>query len=112
MIRFNYGQNLLHTKTEAYCLDALREYLLRTAADLCISHKIRTILRAGASVVDTVCVIDGTPFKKREITLSGKYINTYDWDTIFFTASRKGLIQNFINDYHRNRTGSAEAIAI
>ena len=108
MFRFNYRTNLLLYENESYCLDTLREWLLINATELCFSSKIRTIFRPGVIIHKTLFVNGITQI---EISKAGRFVNTYDWDGIFFNASKQGLIQNFIDENTRNRTRLAEAIA-
>ena len=112
MIRFNYRQNLLLTPNESFDLDKLRDYLMDVAQTLCSEHKIGTYWRPGQVVEDIYFQEGGTTFQRREITFSGKFVNTYDWDHIFFIAKNQGLIQKFINENTSHRSGSAEANAL
>lgn len=109
MIRFNYALDLLITDEENFNLDDLRGYLLVRGRDLCIKHFIGTFFRPGVVVEDSIIIIDGQAIKRREINLSGQFVNTYDWDTIFFKASKTNLIQNFIDDHSRNRKSCVQA---
>ena len=107
--RFNYALDLLITKEENFSLDDLRGYLLVRARELCIQHFIGTFFRPGVVVENTTIIIDGQTVKRKEINFSGQFVNTYDWDTIFFKASKTNLIQNFINDHSRNRESCIQA---
>ena len=107
MFRFNYRTNLLLTQTACYDLDDLRRWLLKNAKELCLASKIKTIFRQGVVVSES----RNNGMVKREINLQGEYVNTYDWDGIFFNAAKSNLIQNFINETTGNRNRSPEAIA-
>jgi hypothetical protein len=112
MVRFNYSTGLLITDDQRFNLDDLRAYLLTYSRSLCDEHLIGTFYRPGVVVEDSTLVINGQLFKRREINLSGQIVNTYDWNTIFFKASKSGLIQNFINENSRNRNGSDETVTV
>jgi hypothetical protein len=101
MLRFDYGSGLLITKDEKFNLDELREYLLHHAKNLCASYFIGTFFRPGVTVEDTTTIINGVTHNKREINLTGHYVNTYDWDAIFFQASKTDLINDFTRDRKR-----------
>lgn len=105
MFRFNYAAGLLITKDETFNLDDLREYLLHHAKKICSTYFIGTFFRPGVTVEDSVTVINGISFKKREINTRGQFVNTYDWDAIFFNASKTNLIQDFIYENTRHRKG-------
>jgi hypothetical protein len=111
MFRFNYAAGLLIVKDETFNLDDLREYLLHHAKQLCSQYFIGTFFRPGVIVEDSTTIINGTSYHKREINLTGQYVNTYDWDAIFFHASKTDLIHQFY-DHSRNRKSSAPAVAI
>lgn len=110
-MRFNYQQNTLLCVEGIFDLDAVREFLLGVDPALCSKHKIKTIIRQSVSITDSVVCFNGRPALRREISLSGHAVPTYDWDTIFFTAGRSGLIQLFINESTRHRKHRAEADA-
>lgn len=112
MLRFNYAEGLLITKEENFNLDDLREYLLIHAKKICSTYFIGTFFRPGIMVEDSVIIIDGRTFKKREINTSGQYVNTYDWDAIFFHASKTNLIQDFIHEHTRHRKSGTAPVAI
>jgi hypothetical protein len=112
MYRFNYACGLLITKEENFNLDDLREYLLHHAKKICSTYFIGTFFRPGVTVEDSVTIINGISYKKREINLTGQYVNTYDWDAIFFQASKTNLIQDFIHESTRNRKRGTEAVAV
>lgn len=109
MYRFDYANGLLITRIGNFNLDDLREYLLTHFKKTCTHHFIGTYFRPGVSVQDTTTIINGTTYSKREINLSGHYVNTYDWDAIFFKASKTTLIHQFIHDSTRNRSGPPAA---
>jgi hypothetical protein len=111
MLRFDYGSGLLITKDEKFNLDELREYLLHHAKNLCSTYFIGTFFRPGVTVEDTTTIINGVTHNRREINLTGHYVNTYDWDAIFFQASKNNLIQDFIYEHSRHRENTASATA-
>lgn len=107
MYRFNYRLNLLFTPSASYNLDHLREWLLINATSLCKGFKIKTIFRHKTIIKDTV----KDDVMVREMDLHGGFVNTYDWDGIFFSSVKNGLIQNFINDYSKHRNCPTQAVA-
>ena len=111
-MRFDYGRGLLITKDETFNLDDLREYLLHHAKKICSTYFIGTFYRPGVTVEDSVTIINGISFKKREINLTGQYVNTYDWDAIFFQALKTNLIQDFIHDYSRDRKSGSVPVTV
>lgn len=112
MLKFNYASGQLLTDTESFDLDDLREYLLSNAKEICSQSFIGVFFRHGVQIEDSICYIDGKRYLKREVNLMGAQVNTYDWGTIFFKASKTNLIQNFINDRTRNRICRTEAVAV
>lgn len=108
MVRFNYATGFLVCNNERYSLDELRAYLLIHARSLCVEYFIGTFFRPGVAVNDYKIEIDGTDFIRREINFAGQFVNTYDWDAIFFRASKTNLIQNFINEIIRHRKSCDE----
>lgn len=111
MFRFNYAAGLLITKDETFNLDDLREYLLHHAKKICSTYFIGTFFRPGVTVEDSVTVVNGISFKKREINTRGQFVNTYDWDAIFFNASKTNLIHDFIYENTRHRKGGTLPVA-
>jgi hypothetical protein len=111
-MKFNYAQGLLITKDENFNLDDLREYLLTHAKKICSTYFIGVFFRPGITVKDSITVVNGISYSKREINLSGHYVNTYDWDAIFFQASKTNLIQDFINENTTHRKCPPAAVTI
>ena len=109
--RFNYALDLLITKDGNFSLDELREYLLIHARSLCAQYFIGTFFRPGTVVEDITVTTGEQTIKRREINFSGQFVNTYDWDTIFFKAAKTNLIQNFIHDHSRNRKSCIQTTA-
>ena len=99
---FDYAANLLTVEEHIYSLENLRDYLIRVDQQLCHQHKIKTVWKPGKVVTDTYFVSEGQSYHRREITLSGEFVNVFDWDAIFFKASRNGLIEKFIS-YENSR---------
>lgn len=99
---FDYAANQLTVEEHTYNLDDLRDYLMRVNENLCHEHKIKTVWMPGKVVTDTYFNSDGKNYHKREIVLSGQFINTYDWDAIFFKSIRNGLIETFIYENSRH----------
>ena len=112
LLKFNYASGLLVTDNESFDLDDLREYLLIHAKEICSRNFIGVFIRPGTHVEQSVCVIDGKKFIKKEVSLGGAVVSTYDWDTIFFTASKTNLIRNFIDENTRNRDRCIKAASL
>lgn len=112
LYRFNYATGFLITPSEKFNLDDLRAYLLTNARNLCLPHLIGTFYRPGTVVEDYIIETNGQQIRRREISRTGELVNTYDWITIFFKASKTGLIQNFINENTRYRESGSQAIAV
>lgn len=112
LYRFNYATGLLITPSENFNLDDLRAYLLTHDRKLCLNYFIGTFFRPGVVIEDFIVEVNGQQVRRREISKAGQFVNTYDWNTIFFKASKTNLIQNFIDENTRHRASSSQTTTV